>query len=483
MKKSFLSFISIAVVMTTVCISLSCKSDTTWVEGIALNESAVTLTKQGATVQLELRFNPSDASNQNVTWSSDKPGVATVSDNGLVTAVGEGIAIISVVTDDGNLRKACKVTVDYTVYLNSLSLEENEVVITKLGETAKLSVSFDPNNVGNKLVFWTTSNKKIATVDENGLVTAINPGTATITATSDDKGEYAVTCTVHVRPAVETMTISSNVIIVVLNDAINLSVTITPGFAYNTAVVWSSNDPSIAEIDQNGKVTGKKVGKTTVKVVSEDNEELVQTCDVEVVVASGTLYEVTFENGVPDGMREIRNWYNQGSTAYEGSELQTAEVEGIPALWLNFLWLNNGARYQSEYDFTIPSVAYPYLKISSKMEVDVWISAYDLEEGGGAALNYGQWRFEVIGITYSGASGSGSFGYFALKPLENGEGLQSVAGNATKVGDYYKYTWVIGGPYPSDFPVANCTNLNMRIGHWGVYATKPVYITSIRYIR
>ncbi|MDO4566058.1 MAG: PASTA domain-containing protein, partial [Oscillospiraceae bacterium] len=80
------------------------------VTGVSLNESSAAL-PAGGTLQLTATVAPDNATNKSVTWTSDNSAAATVSDSGLVTAVAEGRAIITVTTSDGNYRAACEVTV------------------------------------------------------------------------------------------------------------------------------------------------------------------------------------------------------------------------------------------------------------------------------------------------------------------------------------------------------------------------------------
>lgn len=144
----------------------------------------------GETVQLEAVISPSDATNQKIVWSSDTPGVAAVSDEGTVTGVSLGWTAIYAAVD--GIKGYCRVTVapreveSVTVEPASLTLEVGQ------GETLTATVS--PGNADDKTVIWRSSDTDVATV-EDGVVTAVSEGTATITATADGK---SATCLVTV---------------------------------------------------------------------------------------------------------------------------------------------------------------------------------------------------------------------------------------------------------------------------------------------
>lgn len=477
------------VLLTTVCFVFSCNKDTKWVEDIYLDPSTLILKSAGAQFKLETLIVPIDASNKNVKWSSDKESVASVSSSGLVTAVSEGIAIISVETEDGNLRRSCTVKVDYSIYTNKLTLTHEEYTLKALGETVNLGVFFDPTNVTNNLVLWSSSNPRVATVNQDGTVTAIAPGEADITAISDDVLEEA-TCKVHVQIAVTGVEIVENFLLLMPNITLNLSAAVVPGNAFNQELEWTSENPSIATVDNEGKVvtvTGKAVGTTKIKVRSVDgNKE--QTCDVRVIAtvsAGGTLYEVKFDNGVPEGMIGEREGSSNATEAYS-ENLKTEKVEGLDALWLNFMWpitgMNAEERYDAYFKVSLPDEAIPYLRISRSIEVDYLISDFTLN-GSGVDNNYGEFRFQMTNITYrSDGTGSSSFPEQRYKPIAD-EAPYSKLPNLQNVGDFWKFTYKPTYPSQTDFSVSTCSGLNIRIGAWGVWVTDKVYISSIRITR
>ena len=165
------------------------------VNHVLLNKTSTTLTV-GNTETLTATVEPANATNKAVTWSSDNSGVATVS-NGVVTAVTPGTATITV-TAQGDSTKSASCTVTVTaaaVPVTGVTLNKTSTSLY-VGDTETLTATVAPDNATNKNVTWSTSDANVATV-ENGVVTAVSAGTATITVTTEDGGKTA-TCTITV---------------------------------------------------------------------------------------------------------------------------------------------------------------------------------------------------------------------------------------------------------------------------------------------
>ena len=151
----------------------------------------------GQTVQLTaavLDQNGQPVSGAVVTWSSNNVNVATVSNQGLVTAVGNGTATIS--ARSGSLSQNASVTVRQTVA--SITIEPAMATLMAIGETAQLTAAvLDENGqpVAGAVVSWSSGDETVATVSSQGLVTAVMNGTATITARA---GSFTATAVVTV---------------------------------------------------------------------------------------------------------------------------------------------------------------------------------------------------------------------------------------------------------------------------------------------
>ena len=168
------------------------------VQEITLNISSLSLTLP-ETAQLIASITPSDATNPVLNWTSSKPSVAGVDNNGFVTSVGVGTAIIKVSTTDGsNLSASCRVTVNRQ-YVTSITLNESNLVM-HIGDTYQLIAEVQPENASNPSLSWSTGNSSIASVDNNGWVTAKSPGTTYIQAKTCDGSSLTARCTIEVVP-------------------------------------------------------------------------------------------------------------------------------------------------------------------------------------------------------------------------------------------------------------------------------------------
>ena len=174
------------------------------VTGVTMDTSRVTLEQTGDVYQLKANILPVDATNQTVTWESSNPSVATVTADGLVTAVSSGTATITVTTQDSGYTATCEVTVELpenpNILVAGVELNTSRVELNQIGDVYQLKADVKPADATNQSVSWVSSNSSIATVDDHGLVTAVSEGTATITVTTDDGQKYA-TCivTVHIE--------------------------------------------------------------------------------------------------------------------------------------------------------------------------------------------------------------------------------------------------------------------------------------------
>lgn len=216
-------------------------------------------TSGAETAQLTAAVAPADA-DQDVTWSSSNTAVATVSNSGLVTAVRPGTAVITATKGTQSASYNVKVTAN----LEAISLNETTLNILK-NQTADLTVTYNPTYTdSDKTITWESSDSTIAKV-ENGKVTGLKAGTATITAKSSVAGVSDKTCAVTVTE-VPLNSIALNKTDFELNrfKSETLSVIYNPNNTTDSKdVTWTSSDPSIVKVE-NGKVTALKLGEATI---------------------------------------------------------------------------------------------------------------------------------------------------------------------------------------------------------------------------
>ena len=233
---------------------------------LSINKTSTTLNK-GATETLTVTRTPSSVSYPTLTWSSSNTSVATVNSSGVVTAVGNGTATITVTTTDGtNISKTCSVTVKTPV--TGVTVSPTTLTLN-VGGTYTLAKTISPSGASNQNVVWSTNNTSVATVDSSGKVTAVAKGTCTITCTSSENSSYKGTCAVTVNQQATGITISPTSVELLVGQTTSVSASVTPSNANNQSYTLSSSNTGIATVN-NGTITAVGVGTCTITATSSD---------------------------------------------------------------------------------------------------------------------------------------------------------------------------------------------------------------------
>jgi uncharacterized protein YjdB len=261
------------------------------VSSIALVSSSITMAVNESRT-ISHTISPDDAYNKAVFWTSSAPGVAKVdSSSGLITAVTAGTAEITVTTKNKGKTAKCTVTVasgsnqgsglPADDVVTSIAISQNTLSL-EAGKTGTLTVTAEPATATNYTVTWTSSDSTKATVDNNGLVTAVAAGSATITA---KVGEFSVTCAVTVTAASGISLNKTNLTLFTSGAPTVTSATITATVATGTTVSsWASNNSAVATVTGSGvggNVTAVAKGTATITVTTGDSKTA--TCIVTVV--------------------------------------------------------------------------------------------------------------------------------------------------------------------------------------------------------
>ena len=256
------------------------------VESVTVLPSHVTLTEgewyYGATAKVY----PSNATCKEVHWYSANSSIASVNaSNGYIRANSSGrTTIYAEATDGSYCRNSLIVTVSRTVPVTSVSLDRTSMVLEQ-GDCASLVATVCPENASNNYLNWRSSDTSVAQVSD-GVVTAISPGSAVITAAAIDGSEESASCTVHVTGdvLVNCVTVKPATCSLTLGDKGHLlDATVSPSNATCTCVVWSSMNDNIATvIPDSGLVTAQGVGTTTIRATAQDGSNVYGTCRVTV---------------------------------------------------------------------------------------------------------------------------------------------------------------------------------------------------------
>lgn len=292
--------------------------------------------EKGETQQLNIEYGTDDkaeqekiaeaASKLNLTWISSDETVATVDETGLVTAVGAGEADVTVSVADANISSTTHVKVVITP--TGVEAPDSIELVTN-GENSKaLGAKMTPEDATEVKLAYESSDENVATVDENGVVTAVADGeciittyvTADIPATAENaeakpvvdevassEAEVADSAAdseapddaaaseqegttdssfgvvpdglsaetkVTVTTKVEQITLNKTEGVLTVGNSVTVTATVTPDNATNTTINWTSSDEKVATVDSNGKVTAVAAGNATIKATSESDGDV-----------------------------------------------------------------------------------------------------------------------------------------------------------------------------------------------------------------
>ena len=268
--------------------------------GIKVTPDKVTVEK-GQKANLNVTYLPADTTDEKaVTWKSENESVATVDENGVVTAVAGGkTKVIATAKANNKITAVCEVKVP--IHTESIALNKTEITDLLKGKTEKLEVSFIPSNTeDSREVKWTSSAADIAAVDANGK--ALKEGTATITATTAD-GKHTASCTVTVKEIHLTdvkLDEMKNPSELFKGEKHQIKIGLNPiDTTDNVIYTFASSDEKVVSVDKNGMVTALKNGKATITItVKTTNTDFEKTLTYDITVEEIPLESIEIKGDV-----------------------------------------------------------------------------------------------------------------------------------------------------------------------------------------
>lgn len=355
--------------------------------GITLDKSTLTLNRN-TTEQLTVSFLPVDATDERtVTWSSSAPEIADVDQQGNVVA--HRIGTSSITARCGEFTATCDVTV--IALIEGIYLDQSEMMIDR-GTVGQITASIVPlDTTEDKTVVWTSSDPDVATVDSTGKVTAQKIGTATITARV---GEHTASCSVTVAALIHNITLDQTAFKLNKGEGHQFSVTIDPpDTTEEKTVIWSSSNPEVAVIDNDGNLLAIAPGNTTVTAQIGTHTA---ACNVRV---RDTFIISTAAEG--------NGTVSLGGTVVEDNEFT---LKATPAVGHHLVsWTNSKGEIRTETEFTYtPEESTTW---TATFDIDRYnseeVGIPDIAEGGEASVSpaapytYGQ----VVTYTATPAKG------------------------------------------------------------------------------
>ncbi|MGL4484533.1 MAG: Ig-like domain-containing protein, partial [Anaerovoracaceae bacterium] len=237
------------------------------ITGITINKDKLVQNIED-TEKLVATIMPEGVPNRGITWNSSNPAIATVSSTGDVTAMASGTTTIRATSVLGGYSVSATIEVVPKRSVTSVKLSENTVTLSP-SETKRITATVLPSDAINKNVTFTSSNPAIATVDNTGLITAIQKGTATITITTVD-GNRKDTAIVSVGTRVSSISLDKTNIELAAGTSEKVTGTVLPENAINKEIEFSSNNAEIAQVDKDGNIAAMAVGSTIIKATTKD---------------------------------------------------------------------------------------------------------------------------------------------------------------------------------------------------------------------
>lgn len=232
----------------------------------------------GSSIRLSPTLSPSNAYNKDIVWTSSDTTIATVDTSGNVKGIKPGtVTITAKATDRGTKTGTKTITVKQPV--TGIILSGTETVLR--GTNASLTTVITPANASNKTITWSSENPAIAEVN-NGVVTTKTVGSTTIWAIAADGSGTKARFYVTVEEPVAQITISGEETVPV-DGTIQLSTTISPANAGNKSVLWSTDQSTIATINNQGILKGIQTGTVTVTATASDGSGVSAEYSVRVV--------------------------------------------------------------------------------------------------------------------------------------------------------------------------------------------------------
>ena len=193
-----------------------------------------------------------------IEWNTSNRKVARISQGGKIRAMKPGKVKITAVVQGTRIKSAFQLRVKKFFKAKKLTISTKEKYLFA-DDVLRLKTKVTPKNSGEELI-WRSSNKKVATVDEDGKVTGVAPGKATIyvkSAQSHKKAKKKITVR---KNEIKSFRFKESKPVVGISETKELQLKVTPKYVTDKKMIWSSSDPSIATVDAHGRVTGQKEG-------------------------------------------------------------------------------------------------------------------------------------------------------------------------------------------------------------------------------
>lgn len=250
------------------------------------DDGVLNLAAGETTARIKATVNPINMNDTEIVWSVSDEEYATIDQDGFIEAKKPGRVHIYANLVNYGVTAEAKLLIRQPV--TGILLPTSNLTLYKGGSAKYLDVRIFPENATNKVISWTSKNPRVASVDQNGTVRPVSVGMTEITAVAEDgNGEFEAKCFVTViEPTVEVESLTLvNAEAMTMNegDSVNAIITVAPVDAKNKMLKWSSDNTSVAQVSQTGRIRG--VGGGVANIIAESANGIRLAFGVEVNAA------------------------------------------------------------------------------------------------------------------------------------------------------------------------------------------------------
>lgn len=305
---------------------------------IRLSHNSETITI-GEKFQLNAVLEPENVTNKTISWTSTNPNIATVNADGIVQALAEGTTqIIATTTDGSNLSAICNITIEkQLISITNIQISPSTARIA-VGKSVQLNAILTPVDATSTNVLWSSTNSSVATVSQDGEVTAIAVGDAIIIASTQDGSNLSATCNISVYNEVipvSEIILTPAIIEGLQNESATINAVVIPENATNKQLKWSSSNDDVALVS-NGIVNFIKKGTAIITAEAIDGSNVKSECEVIVSDSAG------IESIIKDRDTYVKIYDLNGYLVYQGIYCDARINSGI------YIVLYNGKSFKTK---------------------------------------------------------------------------------------------------------------------------------------
>jgi len=285
-------------------------------------------------------------SDSTVTWSVSDDAIASIdATTGLLTAViGGTVSVTATSTENTAITSTMDITVIANVAVSAIDVtsDASELFDVK-GTTMQMTATISPADATNKDFTWSVNDENIATIDQSGLLTSVNDGTVTVTATAEDASGVTGTKDIIVTLKIYVMRITvkcDSDTLIGLGNTMQMSTTIIPGNASSLDITWSVSDDAIASIDAAGLLTAVAGGTVTVTATATDGTGITGIKDI--IIVNNT----SARDMIPNNMKLYPNPANNVLHIDYASHIETIAILDITGQVLKQVKNNSGSKLE-----------------------------------------------------------------------------------------------------------------------------------------